>query len=254
MKIQSILVVCILFLSACASTPRLPSGKLDNSYTDVPVETKLLLSAPDKPYTRSLYTKTSTPSLGGGLVGALVSASITAASNANAVISRKGPFEEMSEMLHRHNDNDKFMRVMGSIIEQARWIKVNSTHLEKSDDKKELKRIGDQLRASMTEPTMTVLATEFLFGEYFDYLRQNLKIQIMTVADGEAKQVIYHTNVSSYYRPDGVAAGELENYKIWLKNDGQIMKEALAHTSSHIRKSLTNRLKDYVYDEPSSEK
>lgn len=248
-----ITIISIIALSACAGI-RVPNGKIDPAYTDLPLRTHLVEMELKDPL-RVIVPTTSMTSSGGGLLGALIVTAVSVGSTAVSYAKRSDKTAEIKESIDPsiYKSTGKQYR---QIIKKANWIKViDETHLKDIASRDEAVKAGDEIRVKLDGDLIGVVGYAYTISSDYSYLTQSLRFDIAPVKDGKSQKTVYQLLLSEIYRPNGTISNDLDNnYVLWIKDNNKNLKKAIKETSEKLNKLLKDAIRNPYVEKETKEK
>lgn len=237
--------LCLLFapvlLSACAT--QLPNAKLSKEYTNNTISPRLVNIVDEKDM-NYLIPKPTTPALLAiNPVAALAIAAVQTVEMQASKEKRDPKFSDIMKYIPegyiRKHSNDKVLK----IIQKADWIDVASEEdYQQKSDAMLMDLFSNKIEVNDGDETVLIVRNRIFFSTYFDALMNRVELDIYEVQDNRLKKKIYDLHTYDTYHVGGAQEKDVENYKLWLENDGEEIRRGIRETSDSVADSLERML------------
>lgn len=248
-------ILSVMSLTACQKT--IPNGKLISTYTDLPVQTEIVnIENEEKPLSVVVPAPSTSGVAAGGLIGALVVATVATVEHQVSASKRMPKLDEIIAYTSKEDVMRHSTSLVLKEVKNASWISVQSTQTHQEDKVPTPLNAGfvNKVLENPTEKTALFLRNNLYFTESFDRLVNSVNIEIYDIENGKIKNKIYNLQTADFFMPSGTLPNDLDNnYKLWMADDGKIVKRAIQDTGRKVQQSLKTLFENPIIEEEKEE-
>ncbi len=239
--------ITICLLSGCGANNYIP---LAESYKNQIISSDFVILQTQKEIMAEVKKSNVSMAMGGGLIGALIDASIEK--------SRATDAEALIQPIRNHLLNYKFEeeihQELTQVLKNTSWFNMKSLKLVQGENDKQL----EQLLSSTSSEAVGIIKPTYALVLKFSALKVRIELSLYPASQStknqenqEEKEIIplYKTIVEHLYSLPNSMQNQEENAKLWAANQGQQIKLGLGESIKESIKKLNSELQN-----PSKEK
>jgi|GEM_PF-6379255 len=228
------LVLCVSFLSACAS---MPQGRLTKQDAELPLKAVVIQNNKDI----SVRVPQTSTAGQGGLLGALVSVAATEVSRQKRlpILNKIKPAYKSSGAQSLGNKD------YTNVVSKANWIKASRKTVLNNVSMNSYRETAKYEAKANDVNAIVTIYNSHIFSETFKELFSYLTVNINDVADNTMGKTIYSLNlIEAFSPPELITDEKFADPAVWTANNGKLLKQAISHNNKSLEKQLKNYMKD----------